>query len=95
MKQVSNLRSAVSKNALLCVTEMFTSLKSGLDSEIGYAVPTLFKKIIDSQFLKDESKKALMSIIDYGNESKILSALEIQNTHKSSNIRVTVSLCNE
>ena len=68
MKQVDSLRSNVSKNALIAVKELFDYMGPALDGELDNIMPGLFKKTVDSKFLRVESEEALMAAVNHASE---------------------------
>lgn len=60
----SNLRSAVRKNAVLCLQTLFCTLGTKLDVYLNVLIPTLLKRTIDgNQFLAGEAEVALRALI--------------------------------
>ena len=48
VKQVANLRSAVAKNAILAIRDLWTGMGRALDVEVGVVVPVLLKRSADT-----------------------------------------------
>lgn len=63
MKLVENLRSTLSKNAVVTLNEMAAKIKRGLDTEIDLIFNKLIKKSLDSNsFISEEVKKVLVTL---------------------------------
>lgn len=72
LKLVENLRSSLSKNAMICMTEMCEKLRRSLDGEIDVIATRLLRKGCDSNtFITEEVRGALLSICWYCSEVKI------------------------
>ena len=55
---VKNLRSSVTKNALLCLGDLFRGLGRRMDAELVTILPSLLKKCADTnKFVKAEAQK--------------------------------------
>lgn len=96
-KAVDNLRSAVSKNGMLCVSDMFYGLKTKMNSEIEYIILSLLKKTIDnSGFLNEAADNAIQSIFDNCTDVKIVPVLMQMTQHRNCMVKgkAIYYLCN-
>ena len=58
LKAVNNLRSSVSKNALLCLGDLFQGLRRRMDPEVVAVLPDLLKRCADTnKFVNAEAMK--------------------------------------
>lgn len=65
IKAVDNLRSSVSKNGMLCISDLCYSLKNKMNNEIDTILLPLLKKAVDnSGFLNEAADEAVQSILD-------------------------------
>ena len=65
LKSVNNLRSSVSKNALLCLGDLFRGLGRRMDTEIATVLPDLLKRCADTnKFVNAEALKVRGGLID-------------------------------
>jgi hypothetical protein len=65
IKQVENLRSSLSKNALLTITDCFIGLGKNIDHEILSIFPCLLKRAADSSiFLSESADRAIEKMIE-------------------------------
>ncbi|ESP02820.1 hypothetical protein LOTGIDRAFT_212335 [Lottia gigantea] len=87
--EVKNLRSQVSRLAIVCLGDMFTYLKKGLDPDLDCTVRTLLAKNAESNaFIKNDVEKALECMVDNVSPAKALTALISGGAeHKSSSVR--------
>ena len=75
LKSVDNLRSAVSKNAILTITDMWSGMGKGLDPELVLVAPVLLKHFVNiNGFLKEEADECLSVIILNASPARVLSA---------------------
>ncbi|XP_072103233.1 TOG array regulator of axonemal microtubules protein 2-like [Mobula birostris] len=76
MKEVNNLRSKVSRSALLTLGELFSQLKRNMDQEVEEVARILLHKTGDSnQFIREEAVKALGTMMHSVSPSRALTAL--------------------
>lgn len=73
VEQVENLRSTVSKNALMGLGEMFRTLKRQMDPEIDHVLAALLKKFAEKSFLADEADKTLNLLCENVTDTKYAS----------------------
>lgn len=76
LKLADSLRSSLSKNALIVMTEMAESLGRLLDSEIESILPCVIKKATDTNvFISEQAEKCIVSLCTFCGENRILPAL--------------------
>ena len=87
-----NLRSAVAKNALLTVADLFLGLNTQLDPEVGAVITTICKRFLDSSsFLNKAAEDALKEVIFNATDVKVLSSMLGLMEHRSASVRSKVS----
>jgi len=90
---VDNLRSNLSKSALMALTDMVKYLKTAMDPELDHVVIVCVKKCTDTAgFIADEAKRALHAMIEHCTEPRTISALIHANSNKNPLIRGKVAL---
>lgn len=63
MRLVENLRSSLSKNAVMTLNELALKVKKALDSELDLIFNKLIKKSLDANsFISEEVKKVLVTV---------------------------------
>lgn len=63
MRLVENLRSSLSKNAVVTLNDLALKVKKGLDSELDLIFNKLIKKSLDANsFISEEVKKVLVTV---------------------------------
>lgn len=94
LTQVLNLRSAVSKNALLALESMCSAFGRGMDGEVDAIVPLLLKRSADSnQFVCESASSALASVSRHCSSLRVVSALSTHLTSRAVPIRREVARC--
>ena len=89
---VDNLRSQLSKAAIMCLTDMFQYLRMNMDAEMDHIAVALAKKAGEtSGFIADEARRAMLVAIQNCTETRVISALLHANTHKNPTIRNKVA----
>lgn len=69
LKLAESLRSSLSKNALICFSEMFEALGRLLDGELDSITPVLLKRAADTNvFIAEQGIKAVNSMCTYSGE---------------------------
>ncbi|GMF24936.1 unnamed protein product [Phytophthora fragariaefolia] len=92
LKQVPNLRSSVSKNALLALESMCAAFSRTMDSEVENIVPVLLKRCADSNtFVCESAAASLHTVVLKCSTSRVISALGSHVSSKSSLIRREVA----
>ncbi|XP_069464819.1 TOG array regulator of axonemal microtubules protein 2 isoform X2 [Ambystoma mexicanum] len=88
-KEVSNLRSKVSRHAIRTIGELFRTLKKSMDQEVEEVARVLLHKIGDSnEFIREESDRSLMVMVENVTPSKALAALIAGGVnHRNSSVR--------
>jgi len=88
---VDNLRSNLSKSALMSLTDMLKYLKTAMDPELDHVVLVCVKKSADTAgFIADEAKRAMHAMIHNCTEQRTISALISANANKNPVIRAKV-----
>ncbi len=88
LRQVDNLRSAVAKNAILTINDLFLGLNTVMDSEVLTIVNSVVKRCGDSSnFLGEVAENAILQMIDSVNSLRALHALISNCEHRNSSIR--------
>ncbi|XP_063774986.1 TOG array regulator of axonemal microtubules protein 2 isoform X2 [Pseudophryne corroboree] len=88
-REVSNLRSKVSRHAIKTLGDLFKALRRNMDQEVEEVARVLLHKIGDSNdFIREESDKCLGIMVEYVSPSKAMSALLAGgSSHRNSSIR--------
>ncbi|XP_075714123.1 TOG array regulator of axonemal microtubules protein 1-like [Rhinoderma darwinii] len=91
MKEVTNLRSAVSLAAIKCLDMMFSTLQTHMDCDLHQTVRVLLQKAGESNtFIREAADSALSSMVDNVSPGHALTALiEGGLCHKNSTVRST------
>ena len=88
LRQVDNLRSAVAKNAILTINDLFLGLNTVMDSEVLTIVNSVVKRCGDSSnFLGEVAENAILQMIDSVNSLRALHGLISNCEHRNSSIR--------
>ena len=96
IKQVESLRSTVSKNALLGITDLFNNLKKTLDNELDFVIPSWMKKACDTNiFLSKAAEDALIAIWKNSTETKVMSSLGSVSNSRAPSTKVKIQICLE
>ncbi|KAK2536552.1 Fam179b [Columba livia] len=75
-EEVKNLRSGVSRAAVVCLGDLFTHLKTSMDQELDNAVKVLLHKAGESNtFLREEVDKALKAMVTNVTPARALCSL--------------------
>ena len=95
IKWADSLRSSLSKNALIVISEMCENLGRTIDSEILELLKVLVKKAIDTNiFISEQADVAIESMCSYSNETKIVTALiNIATSAKNPQSKAKVAFC--
>ncbi|MEE6473625.1 hypothetical protein FKM82_010112 [Ascaphus truei] len=88
-REVSNLRSKVSRHAIKSLGDLFKALKKNMDQEVEEIARVLLQKIGDTNdFIREESDKSLGIMVENVSSSKVLSALIAGGvSHRNSSVR--------
>eukprot|EP00003_Mantamonas_plastica_P019248 TRINITY_DN3154_c0_g1_i1.p1 TRINITY_DN3154_c0_g1~~TRINITY_DN3154_c0_g1_i1.p1 ORF type:complete len:1701 (-),score=599.48 TRINITY_DN3154_c0_g1_i1:9-4373(-) len=85
---VNNLRSSITKNAIMCYKDMFSNMGKTMDSQLDYVVPVLVKKTGETNvFITDAVDQALGSMVENATDSKVLASLMVVGGHKNPQVR--------
>ncbi|XP_033917661.1 TOG array regulator of axonemal microtubules protein 1-like isoform X2 [Melopsittacus undulatus] len=75
-QEVKNLRSGVSRAAVICLGDLFTYLKKSMDQELDYTVKILLHKAGESNtFIREEVDKALKAMVNNVTPARALCSL--------------------
>ncbi|XP_056349306.1 TOG array regulator of axonemal microtubules protein 1 [Oenanthe melanoleuca] len=75
-QEVKNLRSGVSRAAVVCLGDLFTHLKKSMDQEVDNAVKVLLHKAGESNtFIREEVDKALKAMVNNVTPARALCSL--------------------
>lgn len=89
VKQIHNLRSSVSKNAMLALQSMLESFNRSMDSEIDEFLHAILKRVADTNsFISAAADETLESIVENISSGRILSSIAPHITSKSNLIRM-------
>lgn len=92
--QVTNLRSTVSKNALLALESTCAAFGRAIDGEVDAVVPLLLKRCADSnQFVCESASVSLASVARHCSTLRVVSALSTHLTSRAVPIRREVARC--
>ncbi|KAG3241641.1 hypothetical protein PI124_g13491 [Phytophthora idaei] len=92
MKQVPNLRSSVSKNALLALESMCGAFTRAMDPEVENIVPILLRRCADSNtFVCESAAASLHAVVLKCSTSRVVSALTSHISSKAAPIRREVA----
>jgi len=73
---IDSLRSALAKNALRCMGEMFATFGKRMDPEIELTLPVVMKRASDTNgFIADEAEGTLREVCKVATEAKLLPSL--------------------
>ncbi|XP_053315473.1 TOG array regulator of axonemal microtubules protein 2 [Spea bombifrons] len=88
-REVSNLRSKVSRHAIKALGDLFKALKKSMDQEVEEITRVLLHKIGDSNdFIREESDRALGIMVENVSPSRVLAALIASGaSHRNSSVR--------
>ncbi|XP_071787660.1 TOG array regulator of axonemal microtubules protein 1-like isoform X2 [Asterias amurensis] len=94
MNEVKNLRSSVSKLAIMCMAEMFQELKSAMDKDLDQICKILVPKGGESNaFIREDVDKALDSMVSNVSPQRAVCALiNAGSSHKSANVRKATAM---
>ncbi len=101
--QADNLRSQVSKNALLCLGDMWKGMGKVLDLELQGVAPTVIKKSADKvEFIREAAELAVKDFIAGGSDPKVIAAFlmcmgpgtpGLKNPHLRAKIASALRMC--
>ena len=93
LKQIKNLRSQVSRNAVHVVAEMYSQLKRNMESDMEkIVIPLLLKTGDTNKFLREDCHAALDSMVENVSPAKAILVITAETlNHKNPVIRTTVS----
>uniref|UniRef100_A0A8V5FWE9 Uncharacterized protein n=1 Tax=Melopsittacus undulatus TaxID=13146 RepID=A0A8V5FWE9_MELUD len=88
-QEVKNLRSGVSRAAVICLGDLFTYLKKSMDQELDYTVKILLHKAGESNtFIREEVDKALKAMVNNVTPARALcSLIDGGQSHLNSAVR--------
>ena len=86
---MDNLRSAVAKQALLALADLFRGLRTAMDAEVMLVLPVLLKRCTDTNdFLIETAEQALATMTEFTSTSRALGALLMTMSSRVPKIRV-------
>ncbi|XP_033734245.1 TOG array regulator of axonemal microtubules protein 1-like isoform X1 [Pecten maximus] len=93
LNEVKNLRSQVSRSAIVCIADLYAYLRKGLDSEVDITAKVLLAKNGESNgFIREDVEKALATMVESITPQRSLLALIAGGaTHKNPQVRKTTS----
>jgi len=85
---VMSLRSNLSRNALICLSDLLASLGKDFDPHLEDLVKLLMGKCSEaSGFINAEAERAMMSLVDNTTDSRSITALQVTADHRNPVIR--------
>jgi len=91
-KYMLDLRSLLSKNAIVCMNELFQSQGRQMDSNLPRVIPLLLKKTGEAnRFINQEADATLRAMVQYANTEKCLVLLLPFGSDKNSIIRLSTA----
>lgn len=91
VQEVKNLRSGVSRAAVVCLSDLFTYLKKGMDQELDTTVKVLLHKAGESNtFIREDVDKALRAMVN--NVTPARAAISLINGGQS-HLHIAVRRC--
>jgi hypothetical protein len=94
LKLVESLRSTLSKNAMIALSEMCDALKKAMDPFLDSIFIKLFKKSLDANsFIVEEVIKCMTSLCMYCTSTKIASIIVNNSQTKAIPVKLRVALC--
>ncbi|XP_078314786.1 TOG array regulator of axonemal microtubules protein 1-like isoform X3 [Crassostrea virginica] len=93
LNEVKNLRSQVSRLAIIALGEMFAQLKKSMDADVEITAKALLAKNGESNgFIREDVEKALQGMVEFTTPQRSLLALIAGGaTHKNVQVRKTTS----
>lgn len=92
LKAANNLRSAVAKNAILAIGDLFQGVERGMDSELPGVLALLLRKCGDTSiFLIKSAERAIHKMIDHSTATRSLAGLLIGTEHRNAVLRGKVA----
>ncbi|RHY25341.1 hypothetical protein DYB32_008375 [Aphanomyces invadans] len=93
VKQISNLRSSIAKNAMLAIETLCVSLTRKMDPEMDTVIPLLLKRAADTNaFLSEAAAQTLAAVVQTCSAGKVLAALFPHATSKHVLVRKHVAV---
>jgi hypothetical protein len=90
---VNNLRSTLSKNAIICYDDLFKNIGRVIDSDLELIVPSLMKKTAEANhFINNEAEKTLLTIVRNSNPEKVIVSILRFSDQKSASIRASSAM---
>jgi len=93
LRHADNLRSQVSKNAILTIADMYVGFGKGLDGEVFGAIGLLTKKCADSAttFVGATAEFSICQVIEHATPSRVLAGLLNCTDNRNPTLRARVS----
>lgn len=91
---IDSLRSALAKNALRCMGELFVTFGKRMDSEIDASMPVILRRATDTNaFIAEEAECCIRDVCRIAAEAKLLPMLLGSMTHRQPRIRERTAWC--
>ena len=89
LRQVENLRSQISKNAILALGDMFIGLGTRMDPEVIAVISSMVKRCGDqaTSFLSESAEMTLCHLIDNASTSRSLNGLLTDSDNRNPTLR--------
>lgn len=85
---MDSLRSALAKNALLCVGELFAKFGRRMDPELELSLPVILKRAVDTNsFIAEEAEWSLREVCKAASETKLMPHLLTSATNRQPRVR--------
>jgi len=91
---IDSLRSALAKNALRCMDELFATFGKRMDAEIETSLPVMMKRAADTNaFIAEEAECTLREVCKVATEAKLLGPLMTACANRQPRIREKALWC--
>ena len=88
LKAVDNLRSAVAKNAILTIADMWLGMGRVMDPELNLVAPVLLKRFADTNgFLSEGAEACIDTVISNASDGRCLGAFLASASNKMPTVR--------
>jgi len=89
-----SLRSALAKNGLRCISELFVTFRGKMDAEIEVCLSVSLRRAVDTNgFISEEAEIALCDMCQSATEAKLLAPISTAATHRRPEIRSRALWC--
>lgn len=91
---IDSLRSALAKNALRCMGELFLTFGKRMDVELDISIPVMMKRAADTNaFIAEEAEVCLRELCKAATESKLVTPFLAQEKHRQPRVRERAVWC--